>query len=147
PLREILLPIAPARPGLVFLGEMWVQRTVPRRADGGRERMVVRLRVVADDLHLFLDEPLPRRWHEARRAAEIILVVLVSLVPTGIDYNHVPRAHRGAGGLFQIVVRDRFPLLLRNGHHDARAEGVWQRILLDDGSALVDVRRRISMRC
>ena len=101
---------------------------------------------MADDLHLFLDEPLPRRRHEARRAAEIILVVFVSLVPTGIDYDHVARTHRGAGGLFQIVVRDRFPLLLRNGHHDARAEEVWQRNLIDEGSALDDMRGRINMR-
>jgi len=34
-----------------------MQRPVALRPDRGRERMVVRLGVVADDLHLSLDEP------------------------------------------------------------------------------------------
>ena len=79
--------------------------------------MIVGLGVVADDLHLFLDEPLARRRHEAGRAAEIVLVVLVGLVPAGVDDDDVARAHRRAGDLFEIVVGDRLPLFLRNRDH------------------------------
>src|SRR5262249_54942282 len=83
-------------------------------AAGGGEGMVVGLGVVADDLDLFLDEPLARRRHEAGRAAEIVLAVLVDLVPAGVHDDDVARAYRRAGGLFEIVVGDRLPLLLRN---------------------------------
>src|SRR5260370_34001481 len=81
PVRKVVLPVAPTRPLLVFLGEMRVQRAVAPRSDGGGEGMVVRLSIMAHDLHLFLDEPLAGRGHESRRAAEIILAVLVNLVP------------------------------------------------------------------
>ena len=114
PGREIVLPIAAARPFLVFLGEMRGEWTVALRTDRGGERMIIGLRVVADDLYLFLDEPFARRRNEAGRAAEIVLAVLVELVPTGVDDNGVARAHGFAGRLFQVVVADRFPLFLGN---------------------------------
>src|SRR5229473_3564889 len=41
PFREVLLPVAAARPFLVFLGEMRMQRPVALRADRCRQRMVV----------------------------------------------------------------------------------------------------------
>src|SRR5262249_59505793 len=50
PVRKILLPVAAARPRLVFLGEMRGQRPVARGADGRGGRATGRLRVVADDL-------------------------------------------------------------------------------------------------
>src|SRR5262249_9151875 len=114
PVGKIRLPVASARPRLVLLGEVRVQRAVALRADGGGERMVGGFRIVADALDLFLDEPLARRRHEAGRAAEIVLAVLVDLVPAGVDDDDVARTHRRAGGLLEIVVGDRLPLLLRN---------------------------------
>src|SRR5690606_37702139 len=100
PFREVILPVAAARPFLVFLGEMRMQRTVALRPDGGGERMIVGLGVVTDDLHLLLHEPVGGRWHEARRAAEIVLRVLVLMVPAGIDDHHIARPHHLARGLF-----------------------------------------------
>src|SRR5262249_2595012 len=50
PLREVLLPVAAARPFLVFLGKMRMQRAVALRADGGGERMIVGLGVMTDHL-------------------------------------------------------------------------------------------------
>src|SRR5262245_64789520 len=85
PFREIVLPVATARPLLVFLGEVRMQRAVALRADRGGERVIVGLGVVADDLHLLLDEPLAGRRHKAGRAAEIVLAVLVKLMPAGVD--------------------------------------------------------------
>src|SRR3954447_7000786 len=60
PFRKVLLPVAAARPFLVFLRQMRMQRTVALRPDRGRQRMVVGLGVVADDLDLLLDKPLAR---------------------------------------------------------------------------------------
>ena len=123
-----------------------MQRAVALRPDRGGERMVVGLGVVADDLDLLLDEPFAGRRHEAGRAAEIVLAVLVKLVPAGIDDHHVARAHDLAGGLLQVVIGDLLPLLLRDRHHDAGAEEMRQRHLVDERRALNDVRRRIDMR-
>ena len=48
-----------------------MQRAVALRADCGRERMVVGLRVVADDFHFLFDEPLTSRRNEAGSVAEV----------------------------------------------------------------------------
>src|SRR5260370_19060407 len=146
PIRKTLVPIAPARPGFVFLGEMRMQRAVALRTDGSGKRVIVRLRVVADHLPLFLDEPLPRRRHEARRATEIVLVVLVGLVPAGIDDHHVARTPRGASGLFHIIIRDRLPFLFGNRDHDARAEEVRQWNLTDQWGPLHSTPRPTAIR-
>ena len=122
-----------------------MQRPVALRADRGRERMIVGLGVVADHLDLLLDEPLAGGRHEAGRAAEIVLAVLVELVPAGVDDDDVARAHDLAGGLFEIVVGDLLPFLLRDRHHDAGAEEVRQRHLVDERRALHDMRRRVDM--
>ena len=122
-----------------------MQRPVALRADRGGERMVVGLGVVADHLDLLLDEPLAGRRHEAGRAAEIVLAVLVLVMPAGVDDHHVARAHDLAGGLFQIVIGDRLPLLLRDRHHDAGAEEMRQRHLVDERRALHHVRRRVDV--
>src|SRR6516162_2218998 len=77
--------------------------------------------------------------------------------PTTLTFfstNHSPadgtkpgaRQHRRAGGLLEIVVGDRLPLLLGNRDHDSRAEEVRQRNLVDERRALHHVRRRIDMR-
>src|SRR6516165_4360850 len=145
PVREVILPVAPAGPLPVFLGEMGMQRAVALRADGGGERMVVRLGIMADDLDLLLDEPLAGRGHETRRAAEIVLVVLVSLMPAGIDDDYIARTHHRARGLFQIVVGDGLPLLLGDGDHDPGAEEMRQRDFIDERRALHHVRRCIDM--
>src|SRR5262249_32361032 len=81
PIREILFPVAPAGPLLVLGGEMRMQRAVALRADRGGERMIVGLGVVADHLHLLLDEPFAGRRHEARGVAEIVLAIVIELVP------------------------------------------------------------------
>jgi hypothetical protein len=125
---------------------MRVQRPVALRPDGGGQRMIVGLGIVADHLHLLLDEPLAGRRHEAGRAAEIVLVVLVELMPTGIDEDDIARAHHLARGLFQVVVGDRLPFLLWNRDHDPGAEEMRQRDLVDERCALHHVRRRIDMR-
>ena len=143
---KVVLPVAAAGPLAIFLGEMRMQRAVALRADGGGERMVVGLRVVADHLDLLLDEPFAGRRHEAGRAAEIVLAVLVELVPAGVDDHHVARPHDLAAGLFQIVAGDRLPLLLRDRHHDAGAEEMRQRHLVDERRALDHMRRRVDMR-
>jgi len=78
--------------------------------------------------------------------AEIIFVVLVELVPSGVDDDDVARAHRRTCGLFQIVIGDRFPFLLRDRDDDARTEEMRQRNLVDEWRALYDMRRRIDMR-
>ncbi len=65
PFREVVLPVAPARPFLVLRGEMRMQGAVAVRTDGGGERMVVGLGIVADHLDLLLDEPFAGRRHEA----------------------------------------------------------------------------------
>src|SRR5690606_39778752 len=101
---EIVLPVAAARPLLVLFGEMRMQWAVALRADGGGERMVVGLGVMAHDLHLLLHEPVAGRRHEARRTAEIVFAVFVLMMPTGIDDHHVMRARMLAGGLFQVVI-------------------------------------------
>ena len=44
-----------------------MQRPVALRADGGGERVIVRLGVVADDLDLLLDEPFAGGGDEAGR--------------------------------------------------------------------------------
>src|SRR5262249_22835670 len=145
PVRKVFLPIAAARPFLVFLGEMGSERAVALRTDRGRERMIVRLRIVADDLNLFLDEPFASRRHESRRAAEVVYAVLVKLVPPGVDDDDVARAHRLARRLLQIIVSDRFPLLLGNGNHDTGTEKMRQRDLVDEWRTLHHMRRRIDM--
>ena len=122
-----------------------MQRPVALRADRRRERMIVGLGVVADHLDLLLDEPLAGRLHEAGRTAEIILAVLVLVVPAGVDDHHVARPHHLAGGLFQIVIGDRLPFLLRDRHHDAGAEEMRQRHLVDERRALDDVGRRVDV--
>ena len=78
PERMIVLPVAAAGPLLVFLGEMRMQRTIAMRADRGRERVIVGLRVVADHLDLLLDEPVAGGRHEAGALAEIIFAVAIS---------------------------------------------------------------------
>ena len=122
-----------------------MQRTIALRADGGRQRMVVGLGVVADDLDFLLDEPLARRRHEAGRVAEIFLAVLVLVMPASVDDHDVARTHDLAGGLLQIVVGDLFPFLFRNRHHDAGAEKMRQRHFVDERCALDDVRRRVDV--
>src|SRR6266576_1303028 len=69
-----------------------------------------------------------------------------NLVPAGVDDDDVARAHGRAGRLFEIVVGDRFPLLLRNRDDDSRAEEMRQRNLVDERRALHHMRRRIDMR-
>ena len=61
PERMVVLPVPPAGPLLVFLGEMGMERTVAMRANRGRERVIVGLRIVSDDLDLLLDEPVGRQ--------------------------------------------------------------------------------------
>src|SRR5260370_9357275 len=75
PIRKILFPIAAARPGFVFLGEMRMQRAVALRTDGSGKRVIVRLRVLAHHLHLFLDKPPPPPRPKSLRATQIVLVV------------------------------------------------------------------------
>ena len=135
-----------------------MQRAVALRADGGGERMVVGLRVVADDLDLLLDEPIAGRRHEAGAFAEIFLAVVVYLwCQPVLTMTTSPRAHRLAGGLLEIVVGDRFPLLLRDRHHDAGAEEMRQRHFVDEracpattcagASMCVVLCMRVVMRC
>ena len=107
--------------------------------------MIVGLRVVADHLDLLLHEPMAGRRHKAGRAAEVVLAVLVLVVPAGVDDHHVARAHDLAAGFFQIVAGDRLPLLLGDRHHDAGAEEMRQRHLVDERRALHHMRRRVDM--
>jgi hypothetical protein len=79
----------------------------------------------------------------ARRAAEIVLAILVLVVPAGVDDHHVAGPHVLARCLLQIVVGDRLPLLLWNRDHDAGAEEMRQRDLVGEGRALHHMRRRI----
>ena len=123
-----------------------MQRAVALRPDRGGERMIVRLRVVAHDLHLLFDEPFASRRHEAGRAAEVVLAVFVLVMPAGVDNHHVARPHHLTGGLFQVVVGDLLPHLFLDRDHDARAEEVRQRHLVDKRRALNDVRRSIDVR-
>ena len=125
---------------------MRVQWAVALRADGGRERVVVGLRVMADHLDLFLDEPFAGRRHKPGRAAEIVFAVLVELVPAGVDDHHVARPHDLAAGLFEVIAGDRLPLVLRDRHHDAGSEKVRQRHLVDEGCPLNHMRGRVDMR-
>ena len=108
--------------------------------------MVVGLGIVTDDLDLLLDEPLARRGHEAGRAAEIILTVLVLVMPAGVHDHHVARAHDFAGGLFQVVIGDRFPLFFLDRDHDTGAEEMRQRNLIDERRALYHVSGGIDVR-
>ena len=146
PFGEVVLPVAAARPFLVFFGKMRVQRSVALRADGGGERVIVGLGVVADHLDLLLDEPFAGRRHEAGRAAEIVLAVFVELVPAGVDDHHVARPHDLAAGFLEVVAGDRFPFVLGDRHHDAGAEKMRQRHFVDERRALDHVRRRVDMR-
>jgi hypothetical protein len=57
PFGEIVFPVASPRPLAVLVGEMRMQRSVPLRTNGGREWMVIGLRVVANDLDLLFYEP------------------------------------------------------------------------------------------
>jgi hypothetical protein len=66
-------------------------------------------------------------------------------MPAGIDDDDVTLAHDLASGFLQVVVGDRLPLLLWNRDHDAGAEKVRQRHLVDEGRALHHVRRRIDV--
>src|SRR5262249_44615660 len=143
PVREIRLPVAPAGPFLVFLRKVRMQRPVALRPDRSRERVIVRLRVVTDNFHLLLDEPLAGRGHEAGRIAEVVLAVVVLEVPAGVDEHDIARAHVLASGLLQIVVGDELPFLLRDRHHDAAAEEMRQWHLVDEGRPLHHVRGRI----
>src|SRR4029077_10178702 len=86
------------------------------------------------------------RRDEAGRVAEIVLAVLVLLVPAGIDDHHVARAHHLARRLFQVVIVDRFPFLLRQRDLDAAAEEMRQRHLVDERRALHDMGRRVDVR-
>src|SRR4051812_30458929 len=145
PFRKVILPVAASRPLLVFLGEVRMQRAVALRPDRGGERMVVGLGVVADHLHLLLDEPLTGRGYETGRPAEIVFAILVELVPAGVDDDDIARAHDLAGGLLQILISDLLPLLLRNRYDDPRAEEVRQRNLVDERRALHHMGGRIDM--
>ena len=122
-----------------------MQRAVTLRADGGRQRMIVGLGVVADDLDLLFDEPLAGRRDEAGRVTQIVLAVLVLLVPAGVDDHDVARPHDLAGGLFEVVIGNWLPFLLRNRNHDAGAEKMRQRYLVDERRPLYDMRRRVDM--
>src|ERR1700719_5172349 len=93
PFGEIVLPVTPARPFLVFRGKVRMQGAVALGPDRGGERVIVSLGVVADHLDLLLHEPFAGRRHEAWRAAEIVLAVLVELVPSGVDDDDVTRPH------------------------------------------------------
>src|SRR5271166_3897991 len=145
PLGEVLLPVPPAGPFLVFLRQMRVERAVPVRADRGCERMVVGLGVVADDLDLLLDEPAPGGRHEAGALAEILLAVAIFVVPSGIDDDDVVRPHRLARRALEIVVADGLPHGLRDRDDDARAEEMRQRHLVDEGRILHDMRGRVDV--
>src|SRR6516165_10511516 len=76
--------------------------------------------------------------------------------PTTLTFfstNHSPaegtkpgaRPHDRAGGLFQVVIGDRFPFLLWDRDHDAGAEKMRQRNLVDKRRALHHVRRRVDV--
>src|SRR4029077_4368349 len=71
PIRKVRLPVAAARPLLVFLGEMRMQRAVALRPDGSGKGVIVGLGVMPAHLHFFLDNPSPRRGHETRCTAEV----------------------------------------------------------------------------
>ena len=122
-----------------------MQRAVAMRADRGGERMVVGLGVVADDLDLLLDEPVGGRRHEARALAEIFFAVAIFVMPAGVDDHDVVGPHRLAGGLFEIVIGDRLPHLLRDRDDDARAEEMRQRHFVDERRVLDDMRGRVDM--
>ena len=122
-----------------------MQRSVTLRADGGCQRMIVGLGVVADDFHLLFHKPFAGGGHEAGRVTEVVLAVLVLLVPAGVDDHHVAGPHHLAGGFLQIVIGDRFPFLLRDRNHDPGAEEVRQRHFVDEWSALNHMRRRVDM--
>ena len=51
---------APARPFLVFLGQVRMKRTVAVWANSRCQRMIVCLGIMADDLHPFFNEPVAR---------------------------------------------------------------------------------------
>src|SRR5215831_10936308 len=59
---------------------------------------------------------------------------------TFFSTNHLP-----ADGLLQVVVGDRLPFLLRDRHHDAGAEEMRQRHLVDEWQALHHMRRRVDV--
>src|SRR4030095_16579659 len=65
PFGKILLPVTPARPFLVFPGEMGMERSVALRPDGGCKRMVVGRGIMANHLHLLFNKPFACRSHEA----------------------------------------------------------------------------------
>src|SRR5580692_13160182 len=65
PFRKVIFPVAAARPFAIFFREMRMQRTVTLRTDRGSQRVIVGLGIVADHLHLFLDEPFASRRHKA----------------------------------------------------------------------------------
>src|SRR4029079_14445476 len=143
PFRKIVFPVAPAGPFPIFLGQVRMQWAIALGADCRCERMVIRLRVVADHLDLLFDEPFAGRRHEARRAAEIVLAVLVEFMPAGVDDDHVTWPHDLAAGLFEIVAGDGLPLIFWNRDDNARTEEMRQRYLVDERRALNDVRRRV----
>src|SRR6478609_9512041 len=143
PVTLSMSPPTFSMPRMPFLNRM--QRAVALRPDRRGERMVVGLGVVADHLHLLLDEPFTGRGYETGRPAETVFAILVELVPAGVDDDDVARAHDLARGLLQILVCDLLPLLLRNGDDDARAEEMWQRDLVDERRPLHHMRGRIDM--
>src|SRR5271170_4905944 len=146
PVRKIDLPVAPARPLLVLFGKMGMEGPVALWTDCGGKRMIVGLRVVADDLHLFLDEPISGGRHEAGTAAEIVFVVAIKMVPAGVDDDDVVRPDRLARRLFQIIVGDGLPFLFRQGDDDAGAEEMRERHFVDERRSLHDMRRRVDVR-
>src|SRR6478752_7343017 len=145
PFGEIILPVAASRPLAVFLRQMRMQGAITLWADCGGERVIVRLRVVADHLDLLLHKPFAGGRHEAGCATEIIFTVFVELVPAGIDDHDVARTYNFPASLLQVIAGDGLPFVLRQRHHDAGAEEMRQRHFIDKRRALNDVGRCIDM--
>jgi hypothetical protein len=118
---------------------------VALRSDRRRQRMIVGLRIVADHFDLFFDEPFAGRRHKAGRIAEIVFAILVLVVPAGIYNHHIARPHKLACRFFQVIIGDRFPLLLRQRNNDAGAEKMRQRDFIDERRALNYVSGSIDM--
>ena len=81
-------------------------------------------------------------WH---KLTEIVFAIFVELVPAGIDDHDVAWTNDFPAGFFQVIAGDRLPFVLRQRHHDARAEKMWQRHFIDKRRPLHDVGRRIDM--
>ena len=120
PLGMSLLPVDAAGPLLEFFRQMGMQRAVAVRPDGGRQRMVVCLGIVPDNLDLFLDKPVASGRNEPRAFAEILFAVAVFMMPAGVDDHHIVGADDMASRFFEIVIGDRLPHLFRQRDDDAR---------------------------